>query len=302
MSHKSCLAFEIGTEEIPAFDLHKATIQLESLAKDALCAARIEFEDLSIYSTPRRLVVLVQGLASSSLELLEEFKGPKVSIAYDGEGKPSKAACGFARSKGLEFEDLEVRELDGVEYLYASRIISAQSTQELFPAILRGLIQDISWPKSCKWGSSSEYFSRPVRWILALLDDVCIPLEFAGVKSSNKTCGHRVLSPGMYEVAHAQDLLSTLRALSLVPSEAEREALILEQVACIEKETGFTARIPEKTLAEVVNLCEAPDVLCASFDEGFLSVPEEIIVDAMLMHQRYFPLYNEEKLTNKFII
>ncbi|MFR8047309.1 MAG: glycine--tRNA ligase subunit beta, partial [Eggerthella lenta] len=198
---------------------------------------------------------------------------------------------------------LERREENGVEYVFATKSIAARDVAELLPGVLEGVITGTSWPKSCRWGTPSEYFSRPVRWLVALLDERVIPVRFAGLTAGNLTHGHRFLAPGPHEVATAADLLGVVEAAHVVSSEQAREAVIREGVAQAEQRTGARAELPEKTLLEVVNLCEQPTVLVGTFDEEFLRVPEEIIVDAMLMHQRYFPLYDADgKLTNNFIV
>ena len=297
------LAFEIGCEEIPAFDLVSATHQLEKMVPARLAAARIPYDGVAVYSTPRRLIVKVIGVPDATEAQVEEYKGPKTAIAFDDQGNPTKAANGFARGKGVAVADLERRVIDGDEYLYSVKRIPTQDVREILPDLLGGLIPDLSWPRSCRWGTTSETFSRPVRWLLALLDDEVLPVRFAGLVAGNTTRGHRVLAPGEHTVATAGDLLDVLRAAYVVPSMAEREQAIRAGVAQIEQQTGCTARLPEKTLTEVINLTEYPTPLAGTFDEEFLQVPEEIIVDAMLMHQRYFPLYDVQgKLTNTFII
>ncbi len=303
MASLHTLAFEIGTEEIPAFDLDQATKQLAKLAPEALDAARIPHGAVEVYSSPRRLIVVVADVADETEALVEEHKGPSKKIAFDADGNPTKAATGFARGKGVDVSQLELRDVDGTEYVYAVKSIPAQPVRGLLTDVLSGLITGISWPKSCRWGTRSEYFSRPVRWLVALLDEEVVPVEFAGLTSGRTTRGHRVLAPGDREVATASQLVDTVRASYVVPSQDERERAIREGVAAIEARTGSRAELPAKTLLEVVNLCEYPTVLMGTFDEEFLRVPEEIIVDAMLMHQRYFPLYDAEgRLTNNFIV
>lgn len=303
MSSLHTLAFEIGTEEIPAFDLHRATLQLEKLVPEALDAVRIPHGDVAVYTTPRRLIAIVADVADETEALEEVFRGPSVKIAFDADGNPTKAATGFARGKGVGVDALERREENGVEYVFATKSIAARDVAELLPGVLEGVITGTSWPKSCRWGTTSEYFSRPVRWLVALLDARVIPVRFAGLTAGNLTRGHRFLAPGPHEVATAADLLGVVEAAHVVSSEQAREAVIREGVAQAEQRTGARAELPEKTLLEVVNLCEQPTVLVGTFDEEFLRVPEEIIVDAMLMHQRYFPLYDADgKLTNNFIV
>lgn len=302
MANKT-LAFEIGTEELPAFDLHAATLKLGGLMEEALSGARISFEEVSVFTTPRRLITIVSGLPESTEESVEEFRGPSVKIAFDDEGNPTKAALGFARGKGVDASALERRDENGTEYVWSVKRTPAQATADLLPAILTGLITAIPWPKTQRWGSRHEQFSRPVRWLLALLDDEVVPVEFAGLASGRITRGHRFLAPGPHEVANAADLIGILRGAKVVPSEEEREASIRAQVAGIEKKTGLVAELPAKTMEEVVNLTEFPTVMVGAFDELFLAVPKEITVDAMLMHQRYFPLFNADgTLSNKFLI
>ena len=303
MAEKHTLAFEIGVEEIPAFDLDSANKQLEKMVPAAFTDARIPFDSVEIHSSPRRLIVMAYGVADATEALVEEYKGPAAKIAFDADGNPTKAAIGFARGKGLTPENLERREVKGVEYVFATKNIPAPPVADLLPDILAGFITAIKWPRSQRWAAYSEYFVRPVRWIVAMLDDVVLPVSFAGATSGNVTFGHRVLAPGAHTVDTAANLLDVVRAAYVIPTQSERERIIREGVAAIEAETGFTAELPAKTLLEVVNLSEYPQPLMSTFDEEFLQVPEEIIVDAMLMHQRYFPLYDaDHKLTNKFII
>ena len=303
MADKHTLAFEIGVEEIPAFDLDSANKQLEKMVPAAFADARIPYDSIEIHSSPRRLIVMAYGVADATEALVEEYKGPAAKIAFDADGNPTKAAIGFARGKGLSPENLERREVNGTEYVFATKNIPATPVADLLPDVLAGFITVIKWPRSCRWAAYREYFVRPVRWIVAMLDDVVLPVSFAGAESSNFTMGHRVLAPGKHTVDTAANLLDVIRAAYVIPTQAERERIIREGVAAIEAETGFTADLPAKTLLEVVNLSEYPQPLVSAFDEEFLQVPEEIIVDAMLMHQRYFPLYDAAgKLTNKFII
>lgn len=302
MANKT-LAFEIGTEELPAFDLHAATAKLGALAADALDGAKIPHGDIAAYTTPRRLIVIVADVPEATEASVEEFRGPAAKIAFDENGEPTKAAVGFARGKGVDPASLERRDENGTEYVYAVKETPSLDVAALLPELLGNLITSIQWPKSQRWGSRREQFSRPVRWLLALLGDVVVPVEFAGLTAGNTTHGHRFLNPGPHAVASADALIDVLRSANVVPSEAEREASIREQVRAIEAETGLVAELPARTMEEVVNLTEFPTVMVGEFDELFLAVPKEITVDAMLVHQRYFPLFNADgSLSNKFLI
>lgn len=296
---KRTLAFEIGTEEIPAFDLAGAVKQLSTMVPSLLDDAAIPHGAVKIFSSPRRLIVIAEEIPEATEEKNEVFKGPSAKIAFDAEGNPTKAAQGFARGKGVDPSSLVVE--DG--YVYARTHTPSVNVASLLSSVLDKIIHGLSWPRSQRWGVQSEYFTRPVRWIVALFGSEVIDFTFAGLVAGRITYGHRFLAPGPFEVADADSLVDVVRSASVVPSEAEREQVIREGVAKAEAETGFTAVLHPKTLVEVINLAEYPTVLVGTFDEEFLKVPEEIIVDAMLVHQRYFPLYDKDgKLTNRFIV
>lgn len=296
---KRTLAFEIGTEEIPAFDLAGAVKQLSTMVPSLLDDAAIPYGAIKIFSSPRRLIVIAEEIPEATEEKNEVFKGPSAKIAFDAEGNPTKAAQGFARGKGVDPSSLVVE--DG--YVYARTHTPSVNVASLLSSVLDKIIHGLSWPRSQRWGVQSEYFTRPVRWIVALFGGEVIDFTFAGLVAGRTTYGHRFLAPGPFEVADADSLVDVVRSASVIPSEAEREQVIREGVAKVEAETGFTAVLHPKTLVEVINLAEYPTVLVGTFDEEFLKVPEEIIVDAMLVHQRYFPLYDKDgKLTNRFIV
>lgn len=296
---KRTLAFEIGTEEIPAFDLAGAVKQLSTMVPSLLDDAAIPHGAVKIFSSPRRLIVIAEEIPEATEEKNEVFKGPSAKIAFDTEGNPTKAAQGFARGKGVDPSSLVVE--DG--YVYARTHTPSVNVASLLSSVLNKIIHGLSWPRSQRWGVQSEYFTRPVRWIVALFGNEVIDFTFAGLVAGRTTYGHRFLAPGPFEVADADSLVDVVRSASVIPSEAEREQVIREGVAKAEAETGFTAVLHPKTLVEVINLAEYPTVLVGTFDEEFLKVPEEIIVDAMLVHQRYFPLYDKDgKLTNRFIV
>ena len=296
---KRTLAFEIGTEEIPAFDLAGAVKQLSTMVPSLLDDAAIPHGAVKIFSSPRRLIVIAEEIPEATEEKNEVFKGPSAKIAFDTEGNPTKAAQGFARGKGVDPSSLVVE--DG--YVYARTHTPSVNVASLLSSVLNKIIHGLSWPRSQRWGVQSEYFTRPVRWIVALFGNEVIDFTFAGLVAGRTTYGHRFLAPGPFEVTDADSLVDVVRSASVIPSEAEREQVIREGVAKAEAETGFTAVLHPKTLVEVINLAEYPTVLVGTFDEEFLKVPEEIIVDAMLVHQRYFPLYDKDgKLTNRFIV
>ncbi len=178
MANKT-LAFEIGTEELPAFDLHDATTKLGSIAAKALDSAKIPHGTVDVYTTPRRLIVLVADVPERTEASVEEFRGPSAKIAFDENGQPTKAAIGFAKGKGVDPSALERRDENGVEYVYAVKETPSIDVASLLPDLLGSIITGIEWPKSQRWGSRREQFSRPVRWLFAMLGETVVPV-FAG--------------------------------------------------------------------------------------------------------------------------
>ena len=298
------LVFEIGTEELPSAPLYAATEKLAGQAAAALDEARIAHGAVATCSTPRRIILSVDDVACASDALSVKAKGPAAKIAFDEDGNPTKAACGFARGKGIDTADL-VREADekGVEYVYAIVEEPSRPTIELLPDILAGLVSGIAWPRSQRWGRGHVTFGRPIRWLVALLGDKVVPVEYAGLSAGRTTRGHRLMANRTFEAASAETFFDLFEEMKVVPSAEQRAARIREQIASVEARVGLSADTPKKTFDEVVNLVEYPTVLVGHFDERFLDVPPEIITDAMLEHQRYFPLYRADgSLDNAFIV
>lgn len=300
----SKLVLEIGTEEIPAIPLYAATRDLADAAQHALDEARVAHGEVVTYSTPRRMILVVEDLVDASEALSMRAKGPAAAIAFDDDGKPTKAAEGFARGKGVDVSCL-VREADesGKEYVYALVEEPSHKTADILPDLLAGLIAGISWPKSQRWGSGHVTFSRPVRWLMALYGDEVMPVEYAGLVAGRISRGNRLMADREFEFAHAADLPAAYEEMKVIPSAKKRAQAIRGQINAIEAETGLKADTPKGTFDEVVNLVEYPTVMLAHFDERFLDVPPEIITDAMLEHQRYFPMYQPDgTLDNAFLI
>lgn len=290
------IAFEIGTEELPALELHNATKQVEDLVCNQP-GKIFDYEDIQIFSTPRRIILQISGVPQTIEAKTEEYKGPKEEIAFI-DGKPSKAAIGFAKGKGLSADDLVVK--DG--YVFATKSFPEQKVIDLLPDLLLSIIKNIKWKKVQRWGDRDEEFARPIRWIFAMFGSEIINFEYADIKSSNVSYAHRFLSPGPHKISDANKLVDFLKDNYVVLKESEREQIIRKQIKDIENKTKLTAELPVSIMQEVVNLCEYPTCMVGQFDKLFLDVPKEIIVDAMLVHQRYFPLFDNNKLTNKFII
>jgi glycyl-tRNA synthetase beta chain len=297
------LVFEIGTEELPSKPLYGAIEQLSVAVPKALDDARLEYDTIRVMGSPRRLVVLVSELAEQQADAVHNHKGPAAKAAFDAEGRPSKAAEGFARGKGVPVESLQVIDDENGSYVWATVEVKGISAVEVLPALLSRLAESIEWPKSQRWGSGEARFSRPVRSLLALFGAEVVAAEFAGLTAGRLTYGHRFLAPGAIEVPAACDYAVALERGKVVADHMERAKLLREGIETAASALGGTAVVPEKTFAEVVNLVEWPTVAVGTFDEEFLAVPREILENAMESHQRYFPVETADgQLTNRFIV
>lgn len=306
MAETKDFLLEVGCEEMPSAPLASAQAQLARLSASALTDAGLAHGAIECHSTPRRLSVLVHDVAMATEEVHEVRRGPATGIAFDAEGRPTKAAQGFARKMGLGAEQLVVRgDGDGKDYVFAETSIPSRPAQPILSAAVKRLIASLEWPnyRSQRWGSEHATFVRPVRWICTLLGDEVIPVSFADVTSSNATRGHRVLGAGEHAIANPSAYRETLRSAGVMLEDERREA-ILAGVARIEEERGGAhVDTPRRVLDEVVNLCEWPTLLVGRFDEEFLAVPHEIICESMLSNQRYFPIYDASgALTREFVV
>lgn len=286
------LLLEIGLEEVPARFVRAAMNQLKEKTEKWLQDARIAYGQVHAYATPRRLAVLVSEVEEKQTDVHEEVKGPSRKIAQDGEGNWSKAALGFARSQGVEPEQLFFKELQGVEYVYANKSSLGTVTAEVLPEGLKSIILSMSFPKNMRWGAHDIRFVRPIRWLVALLGSDILPLEIAGVQSGNVTRGHRFLGKETVIAAPA-DYVEQLRKEHVIADVAERSELILQQIRGLAEERGWQIAVKEDLLEEVLFLVEYPNVLYGTFDPSFLAIPQEVLITSMREHQRYFPVMDE---------
>jgi len=284
------MLFEIGVEEIPAPAVLPALRQLEEEIGPALSRARIEHGEMSTYGTPRRLAIVVSEVSLRQPDVDQEVKGPPASAAFDDDGKPTKAAEGFARSRGVEVEDLEVRDADGGSYVFASVTEVGRDSIEVLPEILAEAVSGLSFPKTMRWGDSDFRFARPVRWIVALLGEDVVELEVAGIKSGRTSFGHRALSDGPVELTSPSGYLDALEGAGVIADHRRREELIVERATAAAEQAGGTARLDPELVEEVNFMVELPTPLVGSFDERYLEIPDEVIVTVMSAHQRYFPV------------
>jgi glycyl-tRNA synthetase len=285
------LLFEIGTEELPAGDLDSALEQLNSRLPSLMDELRLTHGRIQLMGTPRRLVIHIQELAPRQSDLEQLVKGPPAERAFDSFGVPTKAGEGFARSKGISVQDLQVVEMDGGRYVAATvRQVGLSAAAVLSDALPR-LIASLRFDKSMRWNHTNVYFSRPIRWLLALLGDQVLPFEYAGVHSGNITRGLRTNLPAEFPVRNASDYFSCLQEQGIILDKSERLALIQSQVDALIAKVGGRNLPDEGLLSEVANLVEAPTSLLGSFDPGHLHLPREVLISVMKKHQRYFPVF-----------
>lgn len=284
------LVYEIGTEEIPAGYLPPAAAQLADLATKALAELQLAPEHLETHATPRRIVLLARGVPEGQEDRTEEVTGPPWKAAFDAEGRPTKAAEGFAKGRGLRIEDLRPVETERGPYVGATVRIEGRPAAELLARLLPELTAKLSFPKTMRWGPQRFRFARPVRWLLALLGDEVVPFEIEGVATGRLTYGHRILAKGPFEVASAADYEAALewgRVKLRAADRARRIVALLDEVAAT---VGGTV-VPDPELVEEVSyLVETPSVVAGGFDREFLELPAPVVTAAMRDHQRYFAL------------
>lgn len=292
------LLFEIGAEEIPAGFMPNILGQLKQLAETKLNDAHLPFESIATYGTPRRLAIIVKGLADASAEISERHKGPSASIAYDADGNATKAAIGFARGKGLDVADLVVE--DG--YIYAETKTAGVPAKDIVTDMLPQLITGLNFPKSMHWGNLDAKFVRPVRWLVALLDEEVIPVEFATVKSGNVTRGHRFLGADEITIKNAASYVETLKENFVMVDQDARRELISKQLHDMAASKNASIVWDDDLLEEINYLVEWPTALCGGFEESYLALPDAAIITPMKDHQRYFPLVGQDgKLLPMFL-
>lgn len=280
------LLFEIGTEEIPAHVMPGTLAQLKEHAEKAFKENRIAFDAIRTLGTPRRTALLVKGLAEKQEDVTSENRGPSVKIAFDADGKPTKAAQGFARGQHVAPEDLVVK--DG--YVYAEVHEEGQLTAKLLETLLPELVCGLSFPNNMRWGDLDFKFIRPIRWFVALYDKDVIPFELANVKSGRTSRGHRFLSQGDFTIDSAADYEAACEENFIIVDQDKRKAMIREQIEEVAKANGGQAEITEDLLEEVLYLVEYPTALCGKFEEKYLQLPPEAVITPMRDHQRYFPV------------
>ncbi|MEA5577494.1 glycine--tRNA ligase subunit beta [Anabaena sp. UHCC 0451] len=296
---------EVGTEELPASFLSNAIVQWRSRIPQTLEANNLKAETVEVYGTPRRLAVLITGLPSQQPDKEEEIKGPPAQAAFK-DGQPTPAAVGFAKKQGVELSAFEIRPTEKGDFVFIQKKTPGRPVAEILTELVPQWVWGLEGKRLMRWGSGDGRFSRPIRWLVALLDGDVLPLELKNgekiVKSDRISQAHRVLHPEPVTIFHATEYVNTLRSGFVIVSPEEREKIIVEQIkAAVQKLDGFTEIYPD-LLAETTNLVEYPTAVVGKFEDEFLKLPTEVSTTVMVTHQRYFPVFktdeNKELLPN----
>src|SRR6266700_3928093 len=279
---------EIGTEEIPARMIAGAQEELQRRVKDLLARERLTATHLSGVDSPRRLAVLASGISAAQDDLTEQISGPAVSIAFKN-GDPTPAAHAFAKKAGVEVAHLERTATPKGEYLTARVTKKGRTSAAILAEALPKEIASLYWPKNMYWRKPSERFVRPVRWLVAMLDDEVLPLEFDGIRANNQSRGHRLLSGGPVIISRAGEAYENALRAAKILGRGEREQQIRKALdAATRIIRGARWREDKALLDKVVNLTEFPSVVLGNFDPDYLVLPEEVLVTVMRDHQSYF--------------
>jgi glycyl-tRNA synthetase beta chain len=289
-----CL-IEIGTEELPPRALQSLSQDFADLVQRGLSAAGLGAQTMKVFATPRRLAMCLGDVPVQQEDRQIERRGPALAAAFDAQGKPTKAASGFARSCGIEVDQLEQRETDKGSWLYYCTTEAGRSLRELLPGIVATALAELPIPKRMRWGDRSDDFVRPVKWLLLMLDREVVDAEIFGLATGNRSYGHRFHAPGPLEIGDARDYEQLLLSPGMViASFAKRRDHIRTQVEQAAARLGGVVKIDAGLLDEVTALVEYPVVVCGQFDKAYLELPVEVLMTTMQENQRYFALFDDE--------
>ena len=284
---------EIGVEELPSSFVASALDAMPGLLERELEGARLAHGEVTALGTPRRLSLLVEELADRQADLSEKVSGPPKGAAFEADGTPKKAAIGFAKKLGLAVEDLTVEATDKGEYVFGRREETGAPAAEVLPALLARLFGKIPFPKSMRWGEGDIAFGRPVHWVVCLHGDAVVAAELAGVAAGRASRGHRFLAPDAFELSSADAYVDRLREARVLVDTDERRRAMLERLEAAADEVGGVIVDDEFLVEENLSMVEEPHVICGSFDEPFLALPDQVTIGVMRDHQRYFALRDE---------
>jgi glycyl-tRNA synthetase beta chain len=294
------LLIEIGVEELPAIPLLKELKNIEKKYTDILVKYSL-LSKFEFYYTPRRLVIWHKEFASSQADSVQEMFGAPVSVAFK-DGIATPAAKGFAKKCGVPLDEIGRTQKANKEVLYYKKELKGKESKYLLNDIINEWIKSLSFGKAMRWASNTESFIRPIRWVNVMLDDKLVDIDLIGVKSKKATFVHRISNFNELQLSGAKEYFEVLKDGGVTLFQDERRKKILEDFSTLELKNSINIEIDEELLHEVVAITENPTALLGSFDEEFLRLPPEVIVTSMKEHQRYFPVFKDSKLINKFVV
>ncbi|ASG81160.1 glycine--tRNA ligase subunit beta [Lactiplantibacillus pentosus] len=278
---------EIGLEEMPAHVVTPSVLQLKERMTKFLTDARLDFEDIKTFSTPRRLTVQVLGLADKQADVKKEVRGPAKKIAQDADGNWTKAAIGFSKGQGASTDDIVFKDVKGTPYVFVQTFKAGKTAAEVLTAGIKDVITKMNFPTMMKWSTFSFKYIRPIRWIVSLLDDAIVPVEILDVTADRVSRGHRFLGHDV-EIATALDYEDDLASVQVIADADKRKAKIREQIADLAQTHDWQIKVNEDLLEEVNNLVEFPTAFAGDFDTKYLTIPDEVLITSMRDHQRFF--------------
>ena len=295
------LLLEIGVEELPSRFGQTTLDQIENNLSKLLKEERVNFDNIDKYATPRRLTFVIKNLADKASDLEEEVKGPAKKIAVDEEGNFTKPALGFMKSKGLDPENVYFKQVGNAEYLFGTIKQSGKETAEILKNIIPTAIKNVTFPKAMRWGGKNMRFARPIRWMVALLNDNVLDVNLEGIKASNVTKGHRFLGEREFEVNSVEDYFEKIEKNYIILDQHKRKAMIKEQAIEVANSLGGEVELDDDLLEEITFLVEYPTAFYGEFEEDYVKLPKEVVTTPMKEHQRYFPVSKDGKLLPYFI-
>ena len=288
---------EIGCEELPYKFIAQAIEQLKNGFSKFLKENNIKYSDINVLATPRRLAVIIDGLAEKQDDETKILRGPIKNVAYDENGNLTKAGEGFLKKNGVNPQDAYLQD----NYLHAKVEIKGKETANVLQENIPTLILKMQGSHFMRWDNFEEKFQRPIRWIVSIMDEKEVPIQIINIKSGRVSRGHRFANPNTVEINNPDEYIEKLKSVNVIVNQDERKAEIVRQAKAEADKIGAVPRYSEDLLEEVTQLCEWPVAVTCEFDKEFLTIPEEVTVTVMAVHQRYFALYKDGKLTNKFI-
>jgi glycyl-tRNA synthetase beta chain len=293
----------VGTEEIPTEYIENALKNFKILTQSNLKELRINYKDISVYGTPRRLILVISQISERQEDIFHKIKGPAYSIAYDEDSIPQKPALKFAQGQRVEVSKLIIEETKKGKYVFALKSEKGKISYKLLEKLFPKIIKDLNFPKSMRWENKKLRFIRPIRWILALYGEKIIEFDLDGLSSGNITYGHRLLSPQKMEISSTEEYFKKVKKNYVIIDPKVREKIIKKEIKKIIKEIEGEEIINEKQLKEIVYLVEYPHAILGKYDKKYLELPLPVLATVMEKNQKYFPIFkNKDKLLPYFIV